>query len=254
MLASDRQDRILELLERDGSVKTSNLVNIMDVSLETIRRDLDFLEKQGYLQKVYGGAILKNKEGKNLTYSLRESKNTEEKREVAVLALKYINEGDTIALNGSTTNIEIARLIKDKYSSLTVVTNSLLIANELADTKGINLILAAGIYNKTEFAFLGEITEQFLHNFSVDKSFICVGGISLKRGVTDFLIEEVLVERKMAEIAEEVFILADSTKIENNSLIKICGIENLDLIITDSKLDENILKKYLENGIKIINR
>lgn len=245
MLASDRQDRILELLERDGSVKTSNLVTIMDVSLETIRRDLDFLEKQGYLQKVYGGAILKNKEGKNLTYSLRESKNIEEKREVALLALKYINEGDTIALNGSTTNIEIARLIKDKYSSLTVVTNSLLIANELADVKGINLILAAGIYNKTEFAFLGEITEHFLHNFSVDKSFICVGGISLKRGVTDFLIEEVLVERKMAEIAEEVFILADSTKIENNSLIKICDIENLDLIITDSRLDEDILKKII---------
>ena len=72
--------------------------------------------------------------------------------------------------------------------------------------------------------------------------------------MTDFLIEEVLVERKMAEIAEKVFILADSTKIENNSLIKICDIENLDLIITDSKLDENILKKYLENGIKIINR
>lgn len=66
MLASDRQDRILELLERDGSVKTSNLVTIMDVSLETIRRDLDFLEKQGYLQKVYGGAILKNKEEKIL--------------------------------------------------------------------------------------------------------------------------------------------------------------------------------------------
>ncbi|MDU1910619.1 hypothetical protein [Fusobacterium sp.] len=92
------------------------------------------------------------------------------------------------------------------------------------------------------------------NNFSVDKSFICVGGISLKRGVTDFLIEEVLVERKMAEIAEEIFILADSTKIENNSLIKICDIEKLDLIITDSKLDEDILKKYLENGVKIINK
>ena len=105
--------------------------------------------------------FLRIKREKNLTYSLRESKNIEEKREVALLALKYINEGDTIALNGSTTNIEIARLIKDKYSSLTVVTNSLLIANELADVKGINLILAAGIYSKAEFAFLGEITEHF---------------------------------------------------------------------------------------------
>lgn len=253
MLANDRYNKILELLERDGSVKTSRLVNLLGISLETARRDLDFLEKQGSLQKVHGGAILKNHPETTLTYSLRETKNTEEKKEIAVLALKYINEGETIALNSSTTNIEIARLIKDKYNSLTVVTNSLRIADELADLKGINLILAGGIYNKNEFAFLGEITERFLDNFSVDKSFISIGGISLKRGVTDFLMDEVLVERKITEISEETIILADSSKIDSNSLIKICELEDIDFIITDSKLDEKTKEKYLKNGIKIIN-
>lgn len=253
MLANDRYNKILEVLEREGSVKTSKLVTLLGISLETARRDLDFLEKQGSLQKVHGGAILKNKEGNNLTYSLREVKNTEEKKEIANLALNYIVEGETIALNSSTTNIEIARLIKNRYSSLTVVTNSLLIAEELADLKGINLILAGGVYNKSEYAFLGEITSKFLDNFSVDKSFVSVGGISLKRGITDFLTDEVLVERKMIEMAEEVIILADSSKIDSNSLIKICNAEDIDFIITDSKLDEDIKQKYINENIKVIN-
>lgn len=256
MLANDRHNKILEMLERDGSVKNSKLVTIFEVSLETVRRDLDFLEKQGLLQKVHGGAILnsKNKENDNQTYVVRETKNIEEKREIAALALKFINENETIALNSSTTSIEIARLIKDKFTSLTVVTNSLRIAEELADRKGINLILAGGIYNKNEFAFLGEITERFLNEFIVDKAFVSVGGISLKRGITDFLIDEVIVERKMIKIAEEAIILADSSKIGSNSLIKVCDTEDINFIITDSKFKDEDKEIYLQNGIKIINR
>lgn len=253
MLANDRYNVILDFLEKEGSIKTSKIVELLGVSLETARRDLDYLEKQGSLQKVHGGAILKNREENTMTYSLRETKNTEEKKELANIALKYINEGETIALNSSTTNIEIARLIKNRYSSLTVVTNSLRIAEELADVKGINLILAGGIYNQNEFAFLGEITERFLGNFLVDKSFISVGGISLKRGITDFLMDEILVERKMIEIGEQAIILADSSKIDTNSLIKICDMKDIDFIITDSRLDEKIKEKYIEQNIKIVN-
>ena len=252
MLANDRYNKILEILERDGSVKTSKLVTLLDISLETVRRDLDFLEKQGSLQKVHGGAISKLKENIGMSYSYRETKNIKEKQEIAKLALNYIKEGETIVLNSSSTNVEIAKLIKDRFTSLTVITNSLLIAQELADLKGINLVLAGGIYNKNEFAFLGELTARFLENFSVDKSFICVGGISLKRGITDFLTEEVLVEKKMMEIAEEIIILADSTKIETNSLIKICELNEIDSIITDKNLNISIEKNYIENGIKII--
>lgn len=253
MLANDRQEKILEIIERDGSVKTSQLVEVFDVSLETIRRDFDVLEKQGYLEKVYGGAVLKNKENKTLTYSLREKKNVEEKKEVARLAINLIEEGDTIALNASTTNLEIARLIKEKVSHLTVITNSLMIANELAETTGINLILAGGMYNKNEFAFLGEVTAKFFQNFSVDKAFICVGGVSLKKGLTDYLIDEILVEKKMIDIAERIYILADSTKIESNSLIKLSDLQDNMVIVTDSKLNEKIKKDYEDREIRIIN-
>jgi len=253
MLANERYNKILNVLDLEGSVKSSKLVKTLEVSLETIRRDLENLEKQGLLKKVHGGAIPKVNGANNLPYTLREDKKKEEKQAVAGKALEYIDEGETIALNGSTTNVEIARLLKIKYNNLTVITNSLLIANELVEKEGINLILAGGIYNRREFSFLGENTVNALDKFSVDKSFISVGGVSLKRGITDFLEEEVQVQKKFIEIANEVIILADSSKIGNNSLIKICGLEDINFIITDPKLDENLKKKYLKNGIEIKN-
>ena len=253
MLASDRQSKIMEIITRDGSVKTSELVEIFEVSLETIRRDFDALEKQGLLEKVYGGAILKGKENKNMAYSFRKDKNISEKRELAKLAVDLINDGDTIALNASSTNLEIAKLMKDRFSHLTVITNSLMIANELAEIAGINMILAGGIYNKNEYAFLGEVTARFFQNFSVDKIFLCVGGISLKIGLTDYLMDEVLVEKKMLGIAEKVYVLADSSKIESNSLIKIDDLTKDMIIITDSNLDKELKNKYSKKGIEIIN-
>ena len=252
MLANDRQEKILEIIERKGSIKTSQLVEVFDVSLETIRRDFEVLEKQGILEKVYGGAILKNRENKTLTYSLREQNNVEEKKEVAKIALKLIKEGDTIALNASTTNLEIAKLIKENFIKLTVITNSLMIANEIANIQGINLILAGGIYNKSEFAFLGEMTAKAFCNFSVDKVFICVGGVSLKRGLTDNLMDEILVERKMIEIAEKVYILADSSKIETNSLLKLSDLKENMAVVTDSNLSTEIIEEYRNNNIKLI--
>lgn len=252
MLASDRQDKILELLHLEGSVRNSNLVKILGVSLETIRRDLEHLEHENLLKKVHGGAILKDKKMMGLSYSLREEKNINEKIEIANKVLDYIEDGETIGLNGSTTNIEVAKLLKENRKKITVVTNSLLIANELSDLNEINLILAGGIYNKKEFSFLGEMTKAFLSNFSLDKSFIGVGGLSIKRGATDFILGEVLVQKKLAEISDKTIIVADSSKINSNSLIKICDLDEIDLVITDSKLEKNIKNQYIKLGLEII--
>lgn len=252
MLASDRQDKILELLNLEGSVRNSNLVKILGVSLETIRRDLEHLENEKLLKKVHGGAILRDKKMVGLSYSMREEKNISEKIEIAKKVIDYIEDGETIGLNGSTTNIEVARLLKENRKRITVVTNSLLIANELSDLEEVNLILAGGIYNKKEFSFLGEMTKNFLNNFSLDKSFVGVGGFSLKRGATDFLLGEVLVQKKLVEISDKTIIVADSSKMNSNSLIKICDLNEIDLVITDSKLDKNIKSQYIKAGLEVI--
>ena len=252
MLAKERHDKILSILESKGGIKSSKLIEILNVSLETIRRDFDILEKEGMLKKVHGGAVKERERAINLPHSLRMDKMKEEKIYIAEKAVDYINENETITLSGSTTNLEIARLIKSKIKKLTVITNSLLIANELSNANGINLVMIGGIYDKKEFSFLGDNACKSILNFSADKSFISAGGISLKAGVTDFLEKEAQISKNFIEIANKVIVLADSSKIDSNSLIKICTLEKIDFIISDYKLGSFIKDEYLKNGIQII--
>ncbi len=254
LLAEERKDTIIQMLEEEGSVKVSKLTKLFDVSIETIRRDLESLEKEGLLKRVYGGAVLKKNEVQKLNYINREKEFINEKREIAKIAIKYIEDGQSIALNDSTTNIEIARELKNNFKELTVITNSLMIANELDDAESFTVILAGGILNSKERAFFGELPKKLLSNFIADKAFISVGGVSLIRGITDFMPEEVQIEKGLIEISQETIILADSSKMDKISLIKLEDIHEVNLIITDSKLDSKILNNYLKNGIEIVNK
>ena len=253
MLAQERHEYIIETLNRDSAVKVSKLIKELNVSIETIRRDLEHLEKEGVLERVYGGAVPKKVAVDKLNFKKREGEFKKEKSEIACTALKYINDGQAIALNDSTTNVEIAKMIKNKFSNLTVITNSLIIASELAGCKGINLILAGGLLDNHEYAFYGEFAKNILSSFIVDRAFICVGGVSLSRGITDYNINTVEIQKKLLEISKEAIILADSSKIDSVSLTKISDIDNISFIITDSNIDNNIIDKYIKNGVEIIN-
>jgi len=196
--------------------------------------------------------VLKKNTIDKLNFSNRKNELKEEKKEIAKIAIRYIEEGQSIALNDGTTNIEIARELKKTFNKLTIITNSLVVANELSDADGFNVILTGGMLNNKEYAFYGDLAENLLANFVVDKAFIGVSGVSLTRGITNYLIEEVQIQKKLIEISQEVIILADSSKIDNVSLVKIADIDEVNLIITDSNLDSKILDKYLKNGIEIV--
>ncbi len=254
MLAQERYEFIIETLNRDSVVKVSKLIKELNVSIETIRRDLEHLEKEGILERVYGGAIPKKVSVDKLSFQKREEEFKQEKIEIANTAIRYINEDESIALNDSTTNVEIAKLIKKRFNKLTVITNSLAITTELANSQGIKVILAGGLLNSKECAFYGEFAKEILRNFIVDKAFIGVGGVSLSRGITDHDFHTVEIQRLLMEISKEAIILADSSKIEHVSLTKISEIENVSFIITDSNVDKNIIEKYLKSGIEIIKK
>lgn len=253
MLAEERKEAILKMIEEEGSVKVSKLTKLFNVSIETIRRNLETLEKEGALKRVYGGAVLKKNQVQKLNYINREKEFINEKKEIAKTAIKYIEEGQSIALNDSTTNIEVARALKENFKELTVITNSLLIANELVDVDNFTVICTGGILNHKERAFYGEFAESIISNFIVDKALISVSGVSLIRGITDFLPEEIQIQKKLIEISQETIVLADSSKIDTISLIKVQDIHEINLIITDSKLDSKVLNKYLKNGVEIVN-
>ncbi|MDU4889167.1 MAG: DeoR/GlpR family DNA-binding transcription regulator [Clostridium sp.] len=252
MLASDRRDEIIQMLSVEGSVIVSKLTKKFEVSIETIRRDLEALEKEGLLKRVYGGAVLKSNKSNNLNYAKRKEEFIDEKIEIAQKAISYIEEGSFIALNNSTTNLEIAKLLREKFNELTIVTNSLNIVNELVNKESFTIILVGGVLNSREYAFNGQFTEEMLSNFVVNKSFISVSGVSLSRGITDYLMGEIDIQKKFMKISQEVIILAISSNIDNESLVKIADVEDVNLVITDSKLNKKIADKYLKSGIEII--
>ena len=159
MLAEQRYQKIINLMQTDGSVKVADLKKKMGVSPETVRRDLENMEAQGLIRRTRGGAFLADKEempGERTiqyqNFSARERENLESKVEIAEFAVRFIKEGQSIALDSGTTAYELARVIKRTFRSLTVVTNSIAILNELADAKGITLIATGGVYRPEEMA------------------------------------------------------------------------------------------------------
>lgn len=252
MLAEERYRDILDMLEKDGSVRVSSLIKHFNVSIETIRRDLEFLEKQGYLRRVYGGAVLSKLNTPNLNFSDREKEHLDEKRYIADIAMNYVREGQSIALDYGTTTLEVAKALKRNFESLTILTNSMIIANELSTMHKYTVIVTGGILKPEEFSFFGSIAENNITQFHIDTAFISVTGISLKEGLTDYILEGIGVQKKFIEVSDEIIVLAGSSKFDSVSLSKICDIDRVNLIITDSGLNKSVFEKYNEKGINIV--
>lgn len=252
MLAEERREEILKMLEKNKVVKAIELSKYFEVGIETIRRDFDALEKQGQLKKIYGGATIERTEVKNLDYTTRLNTEVTEKIEVAQKAVKFITEEDTIFLNDSSTNIYLAKEIKKNIKKITIITNSLVIASELSDMEDYTVILAGGFLDNKEKAFFGTISEEIISKFIVNKAFLSVSNLSLKNGFTDYPLKEVIIQKNMIKQAKEVIVLANSQKFETTALIKVAELNEVKYVITDSKLKEDIYEAYKSNNVEII--
>jgi DeoR family fructose operon transcriptional repressor len=252
LFASERHEKILQMLHKDNSVKVSFLVKEFGVSIETIRRDLENLETQGSLKRVHGGAVLEAVNSKQLSFTVRETKYKEEKREIAEKALKYVIEGQSIAMDVSTTNTEFSKILKTKFKKLTVLTNSMEITRELSEMPDYTILFAGGIVRNEELCTIGDLAEHFVSQFHIDTFFMSISGISLNKGLTDYGIGEIQVKKKMLEQAQQGIVLADSSKFDVVSLQKVFDFQQVSRIITDSKLNENVKERYQNEGIEII--
>lgn len=255
MLAEQRYKEILHLLDRDGSVKTGTIKKILEVSGETVRRDLENMEAHGMIRRTRGGAMAADSlPGMNkgyVSFERRQRENQDYKEEVANLALDYIKEGEVIALDSGSTSLVLARAMKQRFHSLTVVTNSLAVVNELADT-GITLIVTGGVYRPEEAAFASDIATLIFSKINVDTFFLTTCGISVDRGITYQRMDEVIVQNKMMEASRQTIVIADSTKLGCSSLVKMCDIECISMIITDSKVEKEQKEIFENAGIKVI--
>lgn len=256
MIAVERYKKIMELIEKSGSVKSTDLVDILGVSSETVRRDLDFLSEQKSIKKVYGGAVKQEEiDGKSFfkKRKFREKECIDEKVEIAEIAVHYIKEGQTIAMNASTTTYELAKKIKDRFNNLTIVTNSMLIANEFSDADDFTIILSGGILSKDELSVVGEISAATIEKFTFDTAFISVSGVSSIFGITDYSFDEYKIQKSMIKSSNKSIFLADSSKFNCNHLLKVCKLDESKTIITDSKLPTEVLNEYKDLSINIVN-
>jgi DeoR family transcriptional regulator, fructose operon transcriptional repressor len=252
MFSEERQIRISELLKNKSSIKVNELSNIFNVSESTIRRDLQEMEEKGLLTRTHGGAVSAEKTNFELSFKEKADKRYAEKLNIGKIAAAMIEDGDTIILDSGTTTLQVARYIKAK--NITVITNSIDIASELSTRSDIELIVTGGVLRITTRAMVGQITEGALKNFRVDKAFIGSNGISMEEGITTPNIMEAHSKKEMIKAASKVIIVADSSKFNQVSLAVICPVKAVNLIITSSNLNEEVIKEYKEAGVEIIKK
>lgn len=251
MFANERQQKIHEMIHTDGAVTTSGLVNLFDVSIETIRRDLLCMEKDGLLKRVHGGAIAVGEMKVFNTLTQRNKEHGDLKQEIALTALPFVEEGDYIFIDSGSTAIPFAEMIRDHVSTLTVVTHSLDVFQILHNHRNISVILCGGYYDNSENAFYGALTLDMLEKLHVQKAFIFPSAVSIEFGLCDYLQNFYMVQKLMIKNSDSVYILADSSKFEKRALLKMDDMRSEYHYVTDHLLTDELRKLYKENGIHI---
>jgi DeoR family transcriptional regulator of aga operon/DeoR family fructose operon transcriptional repressor len=248
----ERRNNIVARLKAEKTVKVTDLVKEYDVSIETIRKDLEYLEKQGFLARVYGGATLQGFHDHEEDYARRQISNLECKKAIAQKAASLVPDKCTLFLDIGTTTMEVARALRRK-TGLTVITNSLPAAIEISENcKDSRVILLGGELRRGELAVSGAIADEITNRFFAAKAIVGVGGIIPDEGVTDYHFLEASTRRLMMQRSDEVIAVADHTKFGVRATNYICPANALSAVITDWMLPANLLEEYRSKGLNII--
>ena len=249
MFAKERQDKIYEIVKNNGAVTTPALVELFDVSIETVRRDLLEMERHGLLSRVHGGAVAIGEMKPYLDLNERNKEFTEQKRYLALKAMEFISDGDIIGIDSGSTAISFSEVLKEKFSKLTVITNSLDVFNILCDS--FSVILCGGYYLPYEKAFYGSLTLSMLKNLHMQKAFIFPSAVSFEFGICDYQKDLYQIQEQMIKSSDEIFILADSSKFEKKALLKIDDMKTGYRYITDCNINSELEKLYKEHNINL---
>jgi DeoR family transcriptional regulator of aga operon len=250
MLNEERRRAVLDLINRDGRVLVRNLAQRFGTSQVTIRKDLEVLHSQGALCRTHGGA-LPVRTGALLDPSLREKErlHRKEKMRIGEAAARLVKEGQSVVLDSGTTTTMVARALRD-FRNLTVITNAVNIAAELAGT-AIQVILTGGILRENSFSLVGPLAEETLHRLSADILFLGVDGLDVHFGLTTPNLLEAKVNRVMIDIARRTVVVCDSSKFGRRSLSSIAPISAVHQVVTNSRISKADLRALEEAGIEV---
>jgi DeoR family transcriptional regulator of aga operon len=250
MSSIERHQKIIEIIQAKGYESVTNLCKKLRVSAVTIRKDLKLLEKNNKLFRSHGGASNTNPFTVDRSVNEKENLQKGEKKSIAEKAAQYIESNDSIIIASGTSLLALAREIKPGQK-LTVITSAMQVAQELVKHLNIDILQLGGLIRHSSSSVVGAYAENILKDFFCTKLFLGVDGIDFEFGITTSSSMEAQLNKKMMEVVQKVIVLADHTKFGKRGFSKICGVDEIDEIITDKNIPSSMVEKCINSGIKI---
>lgn len=252
--ADERQLEIARYVEERGRARVSELADRFAVSTVTVRKDLDTLAEHGRVLRTHGGAIAPRVRRQDMTYEVRDQLQREEKSTIGALAAAHVSDGESILIDASTTGLYMARELMHRGTgrSLTVITNSIRIALELAVRPDISVLLMGGQVRGRSLSLVGQLGVAVLENVNVQKAFLGAGGFTLEEGLTETTEEEAQIKRAMVAAAREVYAIVDSSKWGRVASATFCFLEALTGVFTDAGAPAEMVAELERRGTRVM--
>ncbi|MFE9204515.1 DeoR/GlpR family DNA-binding transcription regulator [Micromonospora sp. NPDC007230] len=257
MFAAERRQRILELMHANGAVSLRDIAQAVQSSEVTVRRDLRILEADGLLNRHHGGATLPGALAtlpgalsREPTYAQKAQVAAAEKAAIAELAASLVEDGDAIVIGAGTTTQLFAQQLA-RYAELAVVTNSLLVAQALANAPRVEVVLTGGTLRGAILALVGSAAERSLAGLRVRRAFISGNGLTAERGVSTPNMQVASVDRALAAAAEEIVVLADHTKIGVDTMVQTIPTDEIDHLVTDDAAPRDVLDELANRAVRL---
>ena len=254
----ERLGAILELLGRDGSLDVDAAAAELHVSAATIRRDLDVLSKQQLLNRTHGGAV-SNNAAYDLPLRYKAARHASEKQRIGKAVAEMIGAGTIVGLNGGTTTTEVARALalrgdpQSSYNpSITVVTNSLNIATELAVRAHLKIVVTGGVARPQSYELVGPLASGVLDQLSLDVAVLGVDAIDVDGGATTHHESEAAINRLMASRARKVIVVSDSSKLGHRAFARLFPLQSVDVLVTDTDAGDDMVRGYRDAGVEVV--
>jgi DeoR family transcriptional regulator, aga operon transcriptional repressor len=253
LLTEQRRRNLLDLVDQNGQVTVADLVRRFSISAVTVRSDLDALASIGAIVRSHGGAVRRLEATQDYPLRTKETLHHIEKVRIGKAAAELVRAGETIILDSGSTTAEIARHLKKlKLPSLTVITNALNIAAELADHAGISLMMIGGLLRPISCSFVGPQAEAMMNDFHADRLFLAVDGFDLENGPSTPDVLEAQLNNVMIRSAKEVNVVADFSKLGRRSVSKIGPFDRIRRLITDKRAAPEFTEGLRKKGIEVI--
>lgn len=248
-MKTKRINEIEKYVKENESATIDELSNEFNISINTVRRDINELEQRGTIEKVYGGVRAKKENLINFTQ--RSTSHAKEKRIIAEKAASFIEENDVVFIDSGTTTIAVLDFLDPKLRC-TVITNSLDIIERIVSFPNVTLFVVGSLFRKQTRSFVTMSAEKIVMHLNVNKAFMAATGVSIKNGVTNSSQEEYWIKKEVSETASQVFLLVDNSKFERAALLTYSNFDNVSYVVTDQEPNKAYLKFFDEKDIRVI--